>query len=154
MKQFTAILYQVNYYICYTLVTSILTDIIIPKYSNMKIAEPIVHTKETCSQHVLPIRDTLDLLSGKWKLVILGTLMFGKKRFREIEREIPRITPRMLSKELRDLEMNELITRTVYDTLPVTVEYEMTAYGRSLDKVLNALREWGQKHRKRIIGKN
>ena len=111
------------------------------------------HSKETCSREVLPIKDTLELLSGKWKLPILATLMLGKKRFREIERELPRITARMLSKELRDLEMNKLITRTVYDSKPVTVEYEMTAYGKSLDKVLYSLREWGIMHRKLILGK-
>lgn len=105
-----------------------------------------------CSQYVLPIRDTLDLLSGKWKLPILGALMFGKKRFNELDREIPKITPRMLSKELRDLEMNQLVIRKVYDTKPVTVEYELTDYGQSLDKVLDALRDWGIGHRKRILG--
>lgn len=105
-----------------------------------------------CSQYVLPIRDTLDLLSGKWKLPIIGALTFGKKRFNELDREIPKITPRMLSKELRDLEMNQLVTRKVYDTKPVTVEYELTEYGKSLDKVLDALKEWGLEHRKRIMG--
>jgi DNA-binding HxlR family transcriptional regulator len=107
-----------------------------------------------CSQFVLPVRDTLDIINGKWKLPILGALMFGKKRFREMERDIPRITARMLSKELRELEMNQLITRTVYDTKPVTVEYEMTVYGRSLDKVLIEMKTWGEQHRKRIIGKS
>ena len=71
-------------------------------------------TKLHCGAIILPVRDTLDVLSGKWKLPILGALIFGKKRFKEIEREIPQITARMLSKELKDLEMNELVTRTVY----------------------------------------
>lgn len=110
------------------------------------------HVATKCSQYVLPIRDTLDLLSGKWKLPILGALMFGKKRFNELDREIPKITPRMLSKELRDLEMNQLVIRKVYDTKPVTVEYELSGYGQSLDKVLDALRDWGLEHRKRIMG--
>jgi DNA-binding HxlR family transcriptional regulator len=106
-----------------------------------------------CSEFVIPVRDTLDILSGKWKLPILGSLISGKKRFKELERDIPRITARMLSKELRELEMNQLVKRTVYDTIPVTVEYEMTPYGRSLDKVLLEMKEWGEQHRKRIIGK-
>jgi DNA-binding HxlR family transcriptional regulator len=84
-----------------------------------------------CGEFILPIRDTLDILSGKWKLQILGAVMFGKKRFKEIEREIPNITARMLSKELKELEMNQLITRTVYSTTPVTVEYEITDYGKN-----------------------
>jgi DNA-binding HxlR family transcriptional regulator len=109
--------------------------------------------KETCESHARPIKDTLDVISGKWKLPIMGSLFGGKKRFKELERDIPKITPRMLSKELRELEMNQLISRTVYATVPATVEYELTSYGRTLDKVLEALMLWGQKHRKKIIGK-
>ena len=109
----------------------------------------IVHAE--CTQFVLPIRDTLDIINGKWKLPILGALMFGKRRFKELERDIPKITARMLSKELKDLEENQLVTRTVYNTRPVTVEYEVTLYGRSLDKVLMAMAEWGSEHRKRIM---
>lgn len=105
------------------------------------------------SEFVLPIRDTLDVISGKWKLAILGALYSEKKRFKQLEREIPRITPRMLSKELRELEMNQLVKRTVYDSQPVAVEYEMTSYGKTLDKVLIELKDWGIKHRKKITGK-
>ncbi|CAN5405712.1 hypothetical protein BH10BAC2_BH10BAC2_43560 [soil metagenome] len=68
-----------------------------------------------CSEFVIPLRDCLDILSGKWKLPILGSLIMGKKRFKELERDIPKITARILPKELRELEMNQLITRTVYD---------------------------------------
>jgi DNA-binding HxlR family transcriptional regulator len=109
-----------------------------------------VHTE--CSQFAIPIRDTLDILSGKWKLPIIGALVTGKKRFKEMERGIPKITARMLSKELKELEVNQLVKRTVYDTTPVTVEYELTAYGNSLQDVLIALRDWGIKHRSRILG--
>ena len=114
-------------------------------------ATPAPHSSE-CSQYILPVRDTLDLLSGKWKLPIIGALMTGKKRFKEMERQIPKITARMLSKELKELEVNQLVKRTVYDTIPVTVEYELTPYGGSLQDVLMALRDWGIKHRTRIIG--
>jgi DNA-binding HxlR family transcriptional regulator len=106
-----------------------------------------------CGEFIIPIRDTLDVLSGKWKIPIIGALMFGKKRFKEIEREIPAITARMLSKELKELEMNQLITRTVYATIPVTVEYEVTEYGKTLDSVLMAMKDWGSIHRKRIMSK-
>jgi len=105
-----------------------------------------------CSQFTIPIRDTLDILSGKWKLPIIGALITGKKRFKEMERGIPKITARMLSKELKELEVNQLVKRTVYDTTPVTVEYELTSYGTSLQDVLTALRDWGIKHRSRILG--
>jgi DNA-binding HxlR family transcriptional regulator len=113
----------------------------------------IKHSAGECSQYVLPIRDCLDIISGKWKLPILGALTHSKKRFKEMEREIQGITPRMLSKELRELELNQLVSRKVYDTKPVTVEYELSPYGKSLDKVLGAMKEWGLQHRKRIIGK-
>lgn len=106
-----------------------------------------------CTQFVLPIRDTLDVINGKWKLPIIGALMFGNKRFKELEREISKITPRMLSKELRELEMHQMVKRTVYDTIPVSVEYELTKHGRSLEKVMMALHEWGTTHRKKITGK-
>ncbi|MFN8342878.1 MAG: helix-turn-helix domain-containing protein [Cyclobacteriaceae bacterium] len=101
----------------------------------------------------LALTDTLNVVSGKWKLPILGALAFGKKRFREMEREIPQINPRMLSKELKDLEANGIITRTVYNTTPVSVEYELTASGRSFRRVLDAMIEWGLEHRKNTIGK-
>jgi len=100
------------------------------------------------------VNDTIDFLSGKWKLPILSSLIEGKKRFKEIERTMPGISPRMLSKELRDLEMNKMITRTVYNTIPASVEYEITEYGLSLDKVLLAMYEWGTAHRKKIMGKS
>lgn len=99
------------------------------------------------------IHDTIDFFSGKWKLPILGVLMHGSKRFNEMERLIPKITPRMLSKELRNLEMNKVVKRTVYDTVPPTVEYEITPYGLSINTVLLAMHTWGVEHRKKITGK-
>lgn len=108
-----------------------------------------------CSvEFAMAVRDTLDFLSGKWKLPILGALMNGKKRFKELENTIEKITPKMLSKELRDLEMNQMVKRTVYDTTPITIEYEITEYGRSLDDVLLSMYNWGKEHRKRIISKS
>jgi len=102
---------------------------------------------------ILPVRDALEILSGKWKLPIIIALSFGNKRFSEMAKEIPKITDKMLSKELRDLEANELVKRTVYNSVPVVVEYSMTEYGQSLEKVIMELRDWGIQHRKRIIGK-
>lgn len=102
-------------------------------------------------QFVLAVNDTLNVLNGKWKLPIIGTLLFDKKRFTEIQRNIPKITPRMLSKELKDLEMNGMVKRTVYDTLPVTVEYELTPSAKSLGDVLDTMVAWGLKHREAVI---
>ncbi|RYD58030.1 MAG: transcriptional regulator [Sphingobacteriales bacterium] len=106
-----------------------------------------------CQGHMLPVRDALDILSGKWKLPIIIALMHGNYRFKEMERMIEGITPKMLSKELRELEMNKLVNRTVYDTTPVTVEYELTDNGKSLKGVIQALGKWGHEHRARIMPK-
>lgn len=107
-----------------------------------------------CTKHLLPLMDTMDLLTGRWKFVILLALWFGgKMRFKEIQRNIPGITGKVLSKELKHLEEHGILTRTVYDTAPISVEYELTAYGKTLDKVILTLREWGVKHRKKIISR-
>lgn len=104
-------------------------------------------------QFVLAVNDTLNVINGKWKLPIIGSLLFDKKRFTDIQRNIPRITPRMLSKELKELELNGIVKRTVYDTLPVSVEYELTPSAKSLNEVLDIMVEWGLKHRKAVIAK-
>lgn len=106
-----------------------------------------------CLGILLPVRDSLEVLSGKWKLPIIVALSFGPKRFREIAKEVQGITDRMLSKELKDMEMNQLVKRDIYDTFPPTVEYSITEHGESLRKVINELKEWGVKHRKKITGK-
>jgi len=110
-------------------------------------------TKDACAKSLLPVQDALYVLSGKWKLPIIIALKYGHKRFKELNREIEGITARMLSKELKELEMNDLVKRTVYDTIPVSVEYELTPYGETLDTVIYALRDWGSKHRKRITSR-
>lgn len=105
---------------------------------------------EQCTRMLLPVKDALDILGGKWKIQIIISLMFGRKRFKQMQREIPGITAKMLSKELKELEINELASRHVYDTKPVSVEYELTPYGKTLRHVIGGLHEWGMKHRKRI----
>lgn len=112
---------------------------------------PTHESAPQCMKMLLPVKDALDVLSGKWKLPIIISLSFGKKRFKQILRDIPGITPKMLSKELKQLEMNELAERNVYDTVPVTVEYELSAYGKTLNPLIGELHQWGAKHRKRIL---
>jgi len=98
------------------------------------------------------IQDTMDILSGKWKIQIIGTLIFhGKRRFMDLIRDVEGIAAKMLSKELQDLEINKLISRTVCNTKPITVEYEITEYGRTLEKVLIEITDWGIEHRKKIM---
>lgn len=109
--------------------------------------------KSCPTQFVLAVNDTLNVISGKWKLPIIGSLLFQKKRFTEIQRNIPGISPRMLSKELKDLEMNGIVVRNVYDASPVLVEYELTKSAQSLGGVLDKMLEWGIQHRKATVGK-
>lgn len=110
------------------------------------------HLNETeCTKMLLPVKDALDILNGKWKIPIILSLSFGVKRFKQIQREIPGLTPKMLSKELKDLEVNGLLERRVYDSLPVSVEYEITPYGNTLKPLIGELHKWGSKHRKKII---
>jgi DNA-binding HxlR family transcriptional regulator len=106
-----------------------------------------------CLLQMLPIRDALDAISGKWKMMILVSIAHGNKRFKEIERSIPKITSKVLAKELKDMEANHLINRTVHNDYPVLIEYTATTYSKSLEKVMAALQDWGIKHRKKIIGK-
>lgn len=108
------------------------------------------HSVESCAISRRAIQDTLEIVHGKWKLLILITLQNRACRFKELAREIG-ITPRMLSKELQELEVNQLISRTVLPTKPVSVEYAITAYGLTFGEVLDAMRSWGLKHRRRII---
>ncbi|HET6542185.1 MAG TPA: helix-turn-helix domain-containing protein [Chryseolinea sp.] len=107
--------------------------------------------KSCSSQFVLALHDTLNVIHGKWRMPIIGSLLYGKKRFKELEREIPHITPRMLSKELKELELNGILKRTVFDTIPVTVEYELTKSGKSLNEILDPMIEWGLQHRKNVM---
>jgi DNA-binding HxlR family transcriptional regulator len=113
-----------------------------------------IHTIETCNQSIGAVRDALYVLNGKWKLPLIVALSQGPKRFKEIQRELNDITPRVLSKELRDLEQNEFVTRKVFNTVPVSVIYELTEYSSCLDEVIESLRVFGMKHRERIIGTN
>ena len=106
-----------------------------------------------CNSFLLSVRDTMDILNGKWKIPIIGSLSFGKKRFKELQRDLDGITDKMLSKEVRDLEINHLVTRTVYDTKPVSVEYEISEYGKTLNKVIVEIANWGKEHRATIKSK-
>jgi DNA-binding HxlR family transcriptional regulator len=109
------------------------------------------HKSEACVVSINAVRDTLYVLNGKWKLPLILALSGGPKRFKDIQRTLGDITPKILSKELKELELNEFVKRNVFATTPVTVTYEATPYSQSLDKVLGELREWGLQHRQRIV---
>jgi DNA-binding HxlR family transcriptional regulator len=110
-------------------------------------------SKGGCPKTMLSIRDALEAVEGRWKLLILFSLSEGPKRFKQIAREVSGITDKTLSKELKSLEANKLINRDVHDTFPPTVEYSITQHGLSLEKVLDELHYWGMSHRKKVIGK-
>lgn len=107
----------------------------------------------TSAQKISYVQDTLYVISGKWKLPILMSMYEGANRFRDIQRAIPAITTRVLSKELKDLEANKLIIRTVYDEYPVSIEYTLTDYAYSLTPLVDEMINWGKQHRKKITGK-
>lgn len=107
-------------------------------------------SRESCCQTILAIHDVMDLLSGKWKVSIIACLCFNKMRYSDLLREVRGISGKMLSRELKELEANQLITRTVLSTQPVTVEYQITPYGATLKQLIGTMADWGLKHRKRI----
>ena len=110
-------------------------------------------TTVECNGHLRSIQDTLDVVNGKWKIAIIAALRLGNRRFMEVQREIEGIGAKMLSKELQELEINGLVSRTVYDTKPVTVGYEITEYGKTLQPIIQEMAAWGAQHRKRIMKK-
>jgi DNA-binding HxlR family transcriptional regulator len=100
------------------------------------------------------VQDSMDVLNGKWKISIISSLCcYNKRRFSDILNDIEGISNRMLSKELKELELNQLVKRTVLPTQPITVEYELTEHGKTLQRIISELSGWGIVHRKKIIGK-
>lgn len=93
-----------------------------------------------------PIATTLDVIGGKWKVHILCILADGKMRTNEIKREIPNITQKVLTQQLRQLESDGIIHRTVYQEVPPKVEYTISEYGKSLMQIMDELFEWGKDH--------
>jgi len=107
-------------------------------------------TKSQCQSSLNAIADALFVIGGKWKLRIVVALTEGNKRFNELQRTIEGISAKVLSTELKDLELNGFLKRNVFTTTPVTVEYELTDYAASLQPVLQSLSEWGAKHKEKI----
>jgi DNA-binding HxlR family transcriptional regulator len=115
--------------------------------------ENSIRQEATCEQELIAIRDSLEILGGKWKLRIMRHLnnhITETNTFKKIQREVEGISAKMLSKELQDLETNLLLTRTVMDTRPITVSYAITEYGKSVFPVTETLVQWGLNHRQKI----
>lgn len=115
----------------------------------MNIQEALI-TKE-CSTTILAIHDVMDILNGKWKVSIIACLCHEKMRYTDLLREVKGISGKMLSRDLKELEINQLIKRKVLNTHPVRVEYEITEYGATLKTVTQVIANWGLAHRKKII---
>ena len=107
-------------------------------------------TTTECNFRLRAIADTLYAVGGKWKLQIIVTLMQGESRFNGLQRTIAGISSKVLAAELKDLELNGFVRRTVSVGPPVVVEYTLTDYSRSLDGVLDALVAWGVHHRESV----
>jgi DNA-binding HxlR family transcriptional regulator len=97
-----------------------------------------------------PIEAAVDVFGGKWKALILWWLQERTWRFAELRRQIPGITEKMLTQQLRELEADGIVERRVYATVPPKVEYSLTEYGRSLKRAMRAICEWGRNHMERI----
>ncbi|HEV7331873.1 MAG TPA: helix-turn-helix domain-containing protein [Flavisolibacter sp.] len=109
-----------------------------------------IHTIEQCKANLLSIGDALYAIGGKWKLRIIVALMSGNKRFNELQRLVEGISAKVLSAELKELEINGFIQRRVFTGTPIVVEYELTAYAGTLNDVLESLGKWGAMHRETV----
>lgn len=96
-----------------------------------------------------PVETALDVIDGKWKILILWYLRRDTKRFNELQKLMPKITQKMLSTKLKELEDDGIILRVVYPVVPPKVEYSLTSYGMSLKPILKQLYLWGEEHKKR-----
>lgn len=100
------------------------------------------------------VQDSMDVLSGKWKIAIITSICcYRTRRFSDMLFDVEGISNRMLSKELKELETHQLIKRTVLDTQPITVQYELTAHGQTLKTIIDNLTEWGLGHHQTLFGK-
>ena len=110
--------------------------------------------KKEYGKEMKAVQDAMDVLNGKWKISIITSICcYSKRRFSDILNDIEGISNRMLSKELKELEINKLVKRTILDTQPISVQYELTKHGSTLKTIIDNLTDWGKKHRKEIVGK-
>jgi DNA-binding HxlR family transcriptional regulator len=106
-----------------------------------------------CLKTVKPVRDTLEVINGKWKLPIIISIGVGNTRFTDIQESIPGLTPKVLAKELKDLEQHKLIKRIIINDYPVKISYQLEPYADTLTPIIYAMKDWGLNHRKKIFHK-
>lgn len=107
-------------------------------------------TESECTGKLGALGDAMYVIGGKWKLRIIIALQEGNKRFNELQRTVAGISARVLSNELKELELNGFVKRIVHTDVPVMIEYELTDYSSSLREVLESLIRWGEMHRQKI----
>lgn len=92
---------------------------------------------------VCPVRATAEIVEHKWATLIIRELLTGKKRFSELQRSLVLISPKILSERLREFEAKQIVSRTVFQTVPPTTEYELTLLGKELETVIRAMQNFG-----------
>lgn len=117
----------------------------------MELKQDEQNTTKVCKHNIRAIHDTFDVIGGKWKISIIACLCFQPMRYSELLREIEGISGKMLSRELKDLEINDIIVRKEINTNPLSVMYELSEYGESLKPLTLTIANWGISHRKKII---
>lgn len=117
----------------------------------MKLEDNLV-LSDTYEEQILAIKDTMELITGKWKILIVVTLLLnGTMRFMELKKALNGIASKKLSNDLKELELNKLIDRNEVKSKPITVEYSLTAHGKSIKSLISELMDWGLNHRREII---
>lgn len=107
-------------------------------------------TNEKVENIRCPVETTLNFIGGKWKALIIYYLLGGTKRFNELRRLLPAVTQRMLTRQLRDLEAHQIISRKVYPEVPPKVEYSLTEFGASMEPIIRIIQKWGTENMDRI----
>jgi DNA-binding HxlR family transcriptional regulator len=115
-----------------------------------RLAKEVLSEPRNQKEEVRALQDTLYVLGGKWRLPIINSICNGNQRFSDIERSIPGITKRMLSFELKEMEANQLVKRTVTTDTPVLITYTATEYCYSFGDIILQMIKWGKAHRERL----
>lgn len=109
-----------------------------------------MENSENCKVELGEIEFVLKVLGGKWKLYILTSLYYEKKRFKQLERDIIGISPKMLIKELKELEALGIVNRQTFNTVPITVEYSLTENGLTLKPILDQMKQWAVQFKQQL----
>ncbi|SEB10560.1 winged helix-turn-helix transcriptional regulator [Pedobacter hartonius] len=113
-----------------------------------------MENNENCKIELDDIGFVLKVLGGKWKLYILTSLYFEKKRFKQLERDVIGISPKMLIKELKELEAVGIVNRHTINTVPITVEYSLTENGLTLKPILGQMKQWAVQFKQQLKSDN